>query len=338
MESTPSCYRNIDMDLCSDMEKIARNILIIKQYNKDEVEALSDPLKTLIEHKIASIPVQKWKVVFSKEFRCPKEYETALKKLTRKIEIGEDINPFLSTRRDKTDMKDSLLYDWGIYHLHLTNQYNKNGYPKRSDYLLFVFCDKEKMYFIQVYPHHPNPFIKEELLRIIARNWPQLLSPLYLDDGHLTEIITDEKRARLRDHGALTLVEFDGKIYFPLGGGYASDGSSIRAVREANDFWNQMKLLERWILQNQSFIRREMLEFIPESDFSEMLHFKLWKFSHTKISVFEIKNRVLMEYDLSEQVCKFISLGMVPDIRFDNMYGRQAFPYWIEQAIEGHPI
>lgn len=312
MESNFSLYSNIDMDLRSDMEKIARNILIAKQYNKDEVEALSDPLKTLIEHKIASIPVQKWKVFFSKEFRCPKEYETALKKLTRKIEIGEDINPFLSTRRDKTDMKDSLLYDWGIYHLHLTNQYNKNGYPKRSDYLLFVFCDKEKMYFIQVYPHHPNPFIKEELLRIIARNWPQLLSPLYLDDGHLTEIITDEKRARLRDYGALTLVEFDGKIYFPLGGGYTSDGSSIRAVRETDDFWNRMKLMELWILENQSFIRQEMMRFISKGHFVERLHFKLREFSHTKITIFELKNQVLLEYNLSENVCKFVFFDTDP--------------------------
>ena len=331
-------YTNIDINLCSDMEEIARNILIAKQYKNDEVEALQNPLKTLIEHKIASIPVQKWEVIFSKEFRCPKGYETALKKLTRKIEIGEDINPFLSTRRNKTDMKDSLLYDWGIYHLHLTNRYNKNGYPKRSDYLLFVFCDKEKMYFIQVYPHHPNPFAKEELLRIIAYNWPALISRFCLDNGHLTETITDEGRALLRKNGVLSAVEFDDKIYFPLGGGYASDGSSILAVREADDFWNQMKLLERWILQNQSFMRREMLEFISESDFSEMLHFKLWKFSHKKISVFEIKNCVLMEYDLSEQVCKFIFLGMVPDIHFDNMYGRQAFPYWAEQAIGGYTI
>lgn len=61
----------------------------------------------------------------------------------------------------------------------------------------------------------------------------------------------------------------------------------------------------------------------------------IWKFSHAEISIFEIENRVLMEYDLTRQVCGFIFLGMIPDIRFDNMYGKNAFPYWVEQVIGG---
>lgn len=306
MESISSLYSDIDIDLCNDMKEIARDKLITKQYDKDEVRALSDPLKTLIEHNMASIPVRKWKVVHSKEFQCPKDYKKALGKLTRKFEMGEDVNPFLSTRRDKTDMKDSLLYDWGIYHLHLTNRYNENGRPKRSDYLLFVCHDKEQMYFIQIYRHHPNPFVKEELLKIIVHNWPELLSTFCMDDVHLIEPITDEDRALLRRNGALSLVEIDGKVYFPPGGGYTSDGSSFCAVREADAFWNRMKLMEEWILKNQSFIYQELMKFIPKNQFVERLHFELRDFSHTKIIILEVENQVLLEYDLSENVCKFV--------------------------------
>lgn len=335
IKSKSLLYANIDINLCDDMEEIARDILVAKQYNKDEVRALRNPLKTLIEHKMFSIDVHRRKVVYSKELRCPKGYEQALKELAQKIENGEDINPFLSTSREKTDAKDSLLYDWNIHHLHLTRRYHPNGRPKRSDYLLFVRCTDSTMYFIQIYPHRSNPFVKGELQEIVAHNWPELLLPFPLDDGHLTEEVTDEVRLILRKKHILSPIEIDGKIYFPSGGGYASDGSSVRAVREADDFWNQMKLLEIWILQNQSIIRREMLEFIPKENFSEVLHFRLWKFSHTEISVFEIENRVMMEYNLSEQACKFIFLSMIPDIRFDNMYGKNAFPYWAERAIGG---
>lgn len=162
------------------MEEIARNILIAKQYNKDEVRALQNPLKTLIEHKIFSIDVHKRKVVYSKELRCPKGYEQALKELARKIELGEDINPFLSTSREKTDAKDPLLYDWNIHHLHLTRRYHSNGRPKRSSYLLFVRCTDSTMYFIQIYPHQSNPFVKGELQEIVAHNWPELLLPFPL--------------------------------------------------------------------------------------------------------------------------------------------------------------
>lgn len=326
---------NIDMDLCNDMEEIARDILIANQYNKAEVKDLQAPLKTLIEHKIFSISTRKRHVVYSKELRCPKGYEQALKELARKIELGGDINPFLSTNREKTDAKDPLLYDWNIHHLHLTRRYHPNGRPKRSDYLLFVRCTDSTMYFIQIYSHQSNPFVKGELQEIVAHNWPELLLPFPLDDGHLTEEVTGEVRAILRKKHILSPIEIDEKIYFPSGGGYASDGSSVCAVREADDFWNQMKLLEIWILQNQLTIRREMLEFIPKEHFSEALHFRLWKFSHTKISIFEIENRVVMECNLSEQVCKFIFLGMIPDIRFDNMYGKNAFLYWAERAIGG---
>ena len=335
IKSKSLLYANIDINLCDDMEEIARDILVAKQYNKDEVRALRNPLKTLIEHKMFSIDVHRRKVVYSKELRCPKGYEQALKELAQKIENGEDINPFLSTSREKTDAKDLLLYDWNIHHLHLTRRYHPNGRPKRSDYLLFVRCTDSTMYFIQIYPHRSNPFVKGELQEIVAHNWPELLLPFPLDDGHLTEEVTDEVRLILRKKHILSPIEIDGKIYFPSGGGYASDGSSVRAVREADDFWNQMKLLEIWILQNQSIIRREMLEFIPKENFSEVLHFRLWKFSHTEISVFEIENRVMMEYNLSEQACKFIFLSMIPDIRFDNMYGKNAFPYWAERAIGG---
>lgn len=203
-------------------------------------------------------------------------------------------------------MKDSLLFDWGIYHLHLTNRYNENGRPKRSDYLLFVCHDKEKMYFIQIYRHHSNPFVKEELLKIIVYNWPDFLSTFCMDDVHLIEPITDEDRALLRKNGAISLVEIDGKVYFPPGGGYASDGSSIRALREANALWNQMKLMEEWIFKNQSFIYQEIMQFIPKNQFVERLHFKLRDFSHTKIIILEAENQVLLEYDLSEHVCKFV--------------------------------
>lgn len=305
-------YTNIDMDLCNDMEEIARNILIANQYNKAEVENLQNPLKTLIEHKMFSISVRKRQVVYSKELRCPKGYEQALKELTRKIELGEDINPFLSTTREKTDAKDFLLYDWNIHHLHLTRRYHPNGRPKRSDYLLFVRYTDSTMYFIQIYPHQSNPFVKGELQKIVAHNWPKLLLPFSLDNGHLTEEVTDEVRAVLRKKHIISPIELDGKIYFPSGGGYASDGSSFRAVRESDAFWNQMKLMEQWILKNQLFIRQEMIRSIPKGHLIERLHFKLREFSHTKITIFEVNNQVLLEYNLSENICKFVFFDTDP--------------------------
>lgn len=320
MKSASLLYNNINMDLCGDMEEIARSTLIARGIDKDKVAILSNPLKTLIEHDIFSIPTQKRKSVYSKEFQCPAGYEKALSDLNRKIEMGEDINPFLSTRREYADAKDALLFDWGIHHLHLTRRYNSKGRPMRSDYLLFVYCTDSTMYFIQAYRHDSNPFVRDGLLKIIACNWPNILRRFRIDDGYLIKKIDNKDRTSLRKSHVLSLTEIDGKIYFPPGGGYASDGSAVWAVQKADNYWNQVKLMELWLIKNQSFIRSELMRFIPKKRFVEALHFKLYHFSFEKISIFELENHILIEYNLSRQICKLFFLDTVSNIFIDNNY------------------
>ena len=65
------------------------------------------------------------------------------------------------------EANDLLLYDWKIYHFHLTRRYNRNGKPTRSNYLIFAACTDEAMYFIQIYKHQKkNVFVQKELLEI----------------------------------------------------------------------------------------------------------------------------------------------------------------------------
>lgn len=295
---------NIEMDLCSDMENIAASLLIKQGYDEQEVSQLSNPLKTLFEHDILKISIRKRRVVYSKEFRCPSKCKKALEYITKKIEHGDDINPFLSKRQDKANAKDELLFDWGIYHLHLVDKYDGIGRSQRSKYLLFFRCDDSVMYLIQIYKHNPAPFAKGELQRIVIHNWPHLLAPVAPIEGSLTEPITDDARKILRKKHGMTFFELDGKLYFPPGGGYMSDGSSLFAVRNADRYWNNVKIFEKRLLLNIGAIRKAIDEVIYPDVAEDNLRFQLLQLDSIKLVVREISNLIKIEYEISSHVCR----------------------------------
>lgn len=263
------------IDLCQDMENLARTDLIQLGFDAEDVEKLGNPLVKFFEYHMMHIPVKKRKVCKSDVFQCPKQYEQALEEFIQKVENGEDINPFLSNKKDSLDAKDLLLYDWKIYHFHLTRRYNSNGQPKRSNYLIFAVCTDETMYFIQIYKHQKKAvFAQKELLETICRNWPQLAVNREVKNVSVRDI-TDEERLAIRNKHELMLTNINGKTYFPLGGGYVSNGSSLRAV-QLSDLWlNAMKNLEKWIFLNLSSIHQKYEETFEQSLWKKQLSFKL---------------------------------------------------------------
>lgn len=312
MKSITFLYNNVEMNLCSDMKNIAASLLIKQGYDAKKVAHLSNPLKTFFEHDMLRISVRKRKIIYSNEFRCPSICKKALDFITKKIERGEDINPFLSKRQDRADAKDELLFDWGIYHLHLVDTYDGIGRSKRSKYLLFFRCDDSVMYFIQIYKHNPAPFAKGELQRIVIHNWPHLLAPVAPIEGSLTEPITDDVRKVLRKKHGMSFFELDGKLYFPPGGGYMSDGSSLFAVRHADYCWNSVKLFEKRLLLNISAIRKAIDELIYSDIAKDDLKFKLLQVNLTKLIVCEMSNLIKIEYEIQSHMCR-VELFLYPD-------------------------
>lgn len=250
----------IQMNFCQDVNNLARKRLIQFGFKEEDVKKLENPLINFFEYYMMHIPIKKRKVYKSDIFQCPKQYEKALGDFIQKVKRGEDINPFLSNKKDTLTGKDLLLYDWNIYHFHLTRRYNRNGKPTRSNYLIFAACTDEAMYFIQIYKHQKkNVFVQKELLEIICRNWPQLTAPYEMKEVFAGKI-TDEERLTIRNKNILTLNDIDGKTYFPPGGGYVSNGTSLKAVHLSDFLLNKMKNLEKWIFLNLISIRQKYEE------------------------------------------------------------------------------
>ena len=141
-----------------------------------------------------------------------------------------------------------------------------------------------------------NVYSQKELLRIIKDNWPHLL--YFLDDGKLCEQISDETRDNLRSNHCMTLTEMDDKLYFPRGGGYASDGSSINAVRKRNLYSNQVNLLER-ILQEKNIEIMECIQSQVGTELSWHWKLKLLRMDAYSFTIIELINLIIIHLHLS---------------------------------------
>lgn len=141
-----------------------------------------------------------------------------------------------------------------------------------------------------------NVYSQKELLLIVKDNWSHLLYSL--DDGKLLEEISDETRASLRSNHCMTLTEIDDKLYFPRGGGYASDGSSINAVRKRNLYSNQVHLLER-IFQEKNIKIMEYIQSKLGIELNRHWKLKLLKTNAYSFTIIELINLIIMHLNLS---------------------------------------
>ena len=121
------------------------------------------------------------KVLYSRDFQCPEEYQEALLQFEQSAREGKNLNAYLSDQIRKTEKADDLLNDWNIYHFHLTRRFREDGFAKRSDYQIFAWVTADCIYMIQIYPHREaHLYTKKELLKIIETNWPELLKPHHI--------------------------------------------------------------------------------------------------------------------------------------------------------------
>lgn len=192
-------------------------------------------------------------VLISNEFKCPSKCKAGLEIVKEKIEKGQDITPFLSTGLKKMEYDDGLLNDWGIHHLHLGTTMRNDGFVQRTGPVLFVRFDEEYAYFINVMDHGRGhePWFKQELVRIIHRNWPKSIEQFRLKEVlGLSNPITDKDIKTLRGH-TLTFIEPEkGVVYMPPGMGCATSGTSIEVVMVSDDYAIRMRNYEEVIREN----------------------------------------------------------------------------------------
>lgn len=151
---------------------------------------------------------------------------------------GKNVNSFLRKRivsGTGQNSNDGLLFDYGMHHFHLNNTTDRDGFTKRSRYLLFAVVTQKHAYFIDVRKHPKGVdlgWVRQDLMEIVNSNWPDLLEANAIR-GVLGTTVTDSQKQELRRKNVNHLSPLEGKVHLPLGGGTMGDGSSMRCRFEA---------------------------------------------------------------------------------------------------------
>ncbi|WP_405168313.1 hypothetical protein [Paenibacillus sp. FSL H3-0286] len=236
---------NVKMDFLSDWREF-----LISQFKQfpflKQQDYINLPLKKL------SILYFNWlsrmiqpairKVHYSKEFSCPANLEKGLEFLTNKIRTGQDLTPHLSRKINDITYNDGLLNVWEIHHLHLGVQEERDGFVKRDGDILYALFNENDAYLIQIMDH--KSFCKQELVRIIHRNWTEVIEPYkFSDNVSLTHSSSDKDVGLLRKAGINTVTVVDGNVvYGSIGGGITCAGTSGMATMLSNRY-------QKWITQ-----------------------------------------------------------------------------------------
>lgn len=248
-------YRyNIKMDLHNDWREFLRSQFEQYSFLKEEdyIDLPSDEIEVVYFNWISRvIQPAKRKVHYSKEFKCLNTINKGMEKVVKKIQLGQDLIPNQSRLLTDIHFNDNLLFDWGIQHLHLGSKVEENGFVERSNYLLYLFIREQDAYLLQIMDH--SSFNKQELVRIIHRNWPELIEKYKIEDVLSIEPkLTDYGVKKFRKYQLNGAIEAEEGIYYlPIGGGLTSAGTSSDAT------WHILRH-RKWINRAQQYVYENM--------------------------------------------------------------------------------
>lgn len=233
-------------DFIADLEMQFRNEMLNSGYKNvpESRDAIFISYFKLQHRLIDSIPRNIFK---SDIFSCPNEHIKGLLELEEKIKQGLNINGHQSSQLLDVGKNDSLLNDWGIFHLHLGSNTDQNGFVQRTGPLLFAHFTHSAAFFIDVINH--GNWSDNILIETLERNWPESIRYWEVKLINIEEITASE-RNKIRKAGGLLFTKINGKVFAPPGGGYSTSGTSKNAVIESHKFRWEIRNIEQEIKTN----------------------------------------------------------------------------------------
>lgn len=194
---------------------------------------------------------------------------------------GNDVNLFQSKRVLQTNFHDHLLYEWNIFHFHLSFKKEKKiPFAKQTNLMLFAYITETEAIFLDTAKHLKGVFGDSRWIEILHDHFPNSINQyLYsrLNGEESERIATGEQysgveRQLLWDKGyTIGFTAVKGVTYFSPGVGRAGSGHSSIVVKTAGE-------IIRWL----HFITQQFTEYhaqicthlnISESQANFKLHF-----------------------------------------------------------------
>lgn len=263
----------IELDLQADLNQWAYDTLNNAHF---ENVTLDRALYQYCDMQLRLLEPKPRKVLLSKELLIPRDCQSKYNYFKSAVEKGDHLLPFMSKSIIDVSFKDKMIFDWGLYHFHLSIEKDSKDprFMKRSDYLMLAYVNPRQddtMYFLQIRPHIYSIWTEQELERILADNWPEVIEPYRIDSvASLTQNVSDEDYKQLRKNNITTMVDLhDGRVYLGANFGLNAAGTSVRAVRQHDIYSNNAVFFER-VMGNAvddigNTINRKLIE--PEKKF-----------------------------------------------------------------------
>jgi hypothetical protein len=159
------------------------------------------------------------------------------------FEDGKDVNHFQSKRLFQANFHDHLVYEWDIFHFHLSFEKEKKGrFAKQTKQLLFVYINDTEAIFLGTDNHSSGTFGDIKWQEVLYDHFPYILDPHR--DNRITEIwpkVNALERQTLWDKGYLLgMTTIRGQVFHNPGLGRTSSGHSIVVCKQVNE-------ILRWI-------------------------------------------------------------------------------------------
>lgn len=298
-------FENVVLADIEEFKKLGFKFLEFEEWKTDregkdisEKKFKGDLIYTYANLRQRMINAKPREILYASNFERLPDYDDGLKFLENKIITGDNLIPHLSRQIFKPREQDGMLFDFGIYHLHLGTTPDAK-YPyliQGREKILYCLFDDEYAYFLTIDSH--GRWNDLDLLRIVRDSFPKKLESWELKDAvGLTFNPTEEERLSLRKSGVNMPIELDGKFYISLGGGFTTAKTSALAVMEMNRFYRRYRNIEK-IVKNH---------FANDDEYAQGLNtdsLNLSLQSFTPFVLIDSEKNVTVELDLSDDRMK----------------------------------
>ncbi len=256
----------LHLNMKEELNNLAALKLTQAGYNNIRV---SEALEQYYNAALRSIIPKPRTIMKSKEFVCPSGYEKKLRFFEDSVNQGKDLRPFMTKTMLDVTFQDKMLFDWGLYHFHLSDAVDTRDkrFMARSGQLLIAYKDwndDNTLYFLQVVSHQKlNLWTTQDFIRCLADNWPAMMEQYRMPGMVDMEFsVTDADLAGLRSANVSSFVNLgDGRAYIGSNLGLTGAGTSVRAQFNLIAANKSASLTEKLIKENG----REILAYINEN-------------------------------------------------------------------------
>ena len=204
------------------------------------------------------IPIGKRKVKVSSSLHCPKNLQPFFDEFKKKVENGEDLNPYLSKATQNLNAEDKLLSYWKIHHFHLGELKEESDFSQRSGPLLFVRFYAETAFFIDIKEH--GCWNDISLLKIVCREFQTSMeqykargiNDLY---GTKESLTSRDSIKHIRNANINTAIKIDDVIY--LQPAVTANGTDFESLILADKSYMFIKSLEKLILEEEKWLKEK---------------------------------------------------------------------------------